>query len=154
MSSKDVVTIKGFAKEVGRDIFSRYREGFDEGRESAHAVGLVTGRESIVHALTATRFGPETADRVAELTRSLCECEDGFGISSADRIGICVLTCATADDLLARVREVEEEESNRARWFEDDPRAGWADAARDLAARRDDGPEDDPTPTVLDESEG
>ncbi|MCY3547441.1 MAG: hypothetical protein OXH49_11235 [Gemmatimonadetes bacterium] len=59
-------------------------------------------------------------------------------MGGAARIGICVLTCATADDLLTRVREVKEEESNRARWFEDDPRAGWTGAARELAARRDD----------------
>ena len=153
MNPKDVVTIKGFAKEVEQGFFSRYREGFGGVRERAYAFGLVAGRESVVHALTATRFGPETADRVAELTRSICEWEDGFGMGGAARIGICVLTCATADDLLARVREVKEEESNRARWFEDDPRAGWTEAARELAARRDDRLEDDPIPTVPDESE-
>lgn len=34
---------------------------------------------------------------------------------------------------------------------EDDPRAGWAEAAREVVDRGDDGLLDDPTPTVFDE---
>jgi len=144
--AKDVVTIEGFAKEVGEDVSDRYCKGFREARESAYAVGRVVGRESAIHALTAARFGPETADRVVELAGSIDEAgyHSGMGISTAARIGICVLTSATADDLLARVREAIEEESNRA---------GWADAARELVDHRDDGLLDDPIPTVFDESE-
>lgn len=119
------------------------------GGKSARAVSVrVQGADR-----RAARFSPETADRVVDLAGSIDEYEDGFGIGSAAGIGICVLTCATADDLLARVREVKEEESKRARWFEDDPRAGWAEAARELASRGDDGLLDDPMPTVPDESE-
>ena len=36
---------------------------------------------------------------------------------------------------------------------EDDPRAGWAEAARELVSRGGGGLLDDPTPTVFDESE-
>ena len=36
---------------------------------------------------------------------------------------------------------------------EDDPRAGWAEAARELEDRSDGGLLDDPVPTVFDESE-
>jgi len=100
---------------IGTGTTSRYKEGFHEVRESAYAFGLEAGRESIVHALTAARFGPDTADRVVALTRSIDERECYSGIGSAARIGICVLTCTAAEDLLARVREVKEEESNRAR---------------------------------------
>ena len=122
---------------------SRVTELFER---SAYAVGRVVGRESAIHALTAARFGPETADRVVELAGSIDEVgyHSGMGISTAARIGICVLTSATADDLMARVREVIEEESNRA---------GWADAARELVDHRDDGLLDDAIPTVFDESE-
>ena len=114
MNSKHVVTIAGFAKEVGQDNSSRHRVGFAEGRESAYEAGRVAGRESAIHALTAARFGLETADHVVEATRSmLYEPEPIAEIGNAGRIGICVLTCSTAEDLLARVREVREEEAKR-----------------------------------------
>lgn len=116
MNSKDVVTIAGFAEEVGHDIISRHRAGFDEGRESAYEAGRVAGRQSAIHALTAARFGLETADHVVETTRSMSyEPEPIAGISDAGRIGICVLTCSTAEELLARVREVKEENAKRDR---------------------------------------
>lgn len=116
MNSKHVVTIAGFAKEVGQDIRSRHRFGFDEGRESAYEAGRVAGRQSAIHALTAARFGLETADHVVEATRSMSyEPEPMVGIGNAGRIGICVLTCSTAEELLARVREVNEEEAKRDR---------------------------------------
>lgn len=116
MNSKDVVTIAGFAKEVGQDIHSRHRVGFDEGRASAYEAGRVAGRESAIHALAAARFGVETADHVVEATMSmLYEPEPFVGIGTAGRIGICVLTCSTAEELLARVREVKEEEAKRDR---------------------------------------
>ncbi len=116
MNSKDVVTIAGFAKEVGHDISSRHRVGFDEGRESAYEAGRVAGRESAIHALTAARFGLEAADHVVKTTRSMLYEPEPFGsIGNAGRIGICVLTCSTAEELLARVREVKEEEAKRDR---------------------------------------
>ena len=37
--------------------------------------------------------------------------------------------------------------------LDDDPRAGWAEAARELVGRSDDRLLDDPVPTVFDESE-
>ena len=37
--------------------------------------------------------------------------------------------------------------------LDDDPRAGWAEAARELVGRGDDRLLDDPVPTVFDESE-
>lgn len=37
--------------------------------------------------------------------------------------------------------------------IEDDPRPGWAEAARELVSRGEGGLLDDPTPTVFDESE-
>ena len=116
MNSKHVVTIAGFAEEVGQDIRSRHRSGFDEGRASAYEAGRVAGRQSAIHGLTAARFGLETADHVVEATRSMTyEPEPIVGINNSGRIGICVLTCSTAEELLARVREVKEEEAKRDR---------------------------------------
>jgi len=43
VNSKHVVTMAGFASEVGQDIRSRHRLGFDEGRESAFEAGRVAG---------------------------------------------------------------------------------------------------------------
>ena len=116
MNAKDAMTIAGFAKEVGPDILSRHRVGFDEGRESAYDAGRVAGRESAIHTLAAARFGPETADQVVEATMGMLDDQEPIvGIGTAGRIGICVLTCSTAEELLARVHEVKEDEAKRDR---------------------------------------
>jgi len=90
------------AGHVGRLTAKSYFAGYTQGTETGYLAGIVEGQREVIHSVAWIKFGPAVASRVSELV------EDTFEPEWTARLAACVVTCATAKDFLAQVKELPE----------------------------------------------
>ena len=92
------------AGSVGRLTAESYFAGYARGSETGYDAGMFEGQRAVSHSVAWIKFGPTAASRVSELV------EDIFEPEWTAHLAVCVVTCGTATEFLAQVKEMTEGE--------------------------------------------